>query len=327
MNLKINYKASSTEFNTHVLTIVLFGMLVFCTSSSNGQSAPFDRLQIWSKDMISNHKIKSITGYEFHYSTNLNVADSMLKAGTKSSFEKYDEEGRIVERIVYNTYADSESKRKLYTYDSLSNVVKYQQYSGDSLERTENLKYNELNNVTNWHVDFEDENFGDFLKEIKYTKPDIPISASIKHKEEVIASDSIHTYYDVYGRVVLELTYDDQKSLKDSVIYKYGLHDTIFSKKIYTYGELTFKNYLIESFKRYYYRTEEFTHNRFIGVTYKTFNKHGNLVRDKQIHHFPEMNYDIKYSYSDKQEPVKKEVFKNKMEPDIIVFYKLEHFD
>lgn len=307
--------------------LILSTFLVVFKANIHAQNTPFDKLQTYSADGIAEKNIKSITGYEFHYHPDLDIPDSLIVAGQRQTFEAFDRSGRITEKINFWEYADFGSQRKVYGYDSVGNVIHYQQFSGDSLERTEKLSYNELNNVVQWMIDFSDEEFPDVEKHVEYIDPDIPIVALIKQKEEVIAKDSMHTYYDVYGRSVIELVFNENGDVRDSVVYKYNMGDTIYSQYIYTDGQIANKNYLIELYDLFFYRTEEYHANRFIGVVYKMYNQVGNLIKEKRIHHFPDMNYEIKYIYDDNADLVHKEVYKNKVDPEFVVKFDVKYYD
>ncbi len=110
----------------------------------------------------------------------------------------------------------------------------------------------------------------------------------------------------------------------DSVIEYQNIKDTILKKEVFESDRLVYRENIVEVNGVITQRIEEYKEGEFFRVIYRR-SKGGNVFLEKQIHQIPNLNYEKKYYYDNKGLPIKKEVFRNSVIPESIIYYTIKY--
>lgn len=292
---------------------------------------PYVDIQQYPKETISKNKVYKITAWEYTQEESIEgVLDTTVIDPFKQSVEVFDSLGRLVSKENFWPYSDEEPLKRVFKYDSLDNIILYEEYIGEELTVKEVFTYDSFNNLKTWSAEQIRKRQKYFEETIHYDSLNYPIQISVKLGKKTVANQHIDYVYNINQKPILEICRDDKKRLVDSVFYKYPKEsDTLYIKNVYE-GEK--KNLVrIQSFVNRLdgtelYRNEEYVDNKFIGVTYHFFEKEKGLVKERSIHHYPQLNFTKNYIFNELNLIHQKIVLKNTENPVSIVKYNILRF-
>lgn len=311
-----------------MLRFNLFSFILglFIISNTYAQS-PYDEIQKFPKEIIVEHGISKIIGWEYAVNDTIAEIDTTTIKPFKQTEEIYDSLGRLVSKENFWPYSDDDPLKRLFFYDDQNRIVKYQEFYGLSLSVTETFFYDKNNNLQSWSASFEKKKKRNFLEIVAYDSLSSPVKMSVKVGKKLKAEHYIENTYNDDQQRILEICHDNKKHLVDSVTYVYPQEsDTVYIKKIYEGKHkylIALQAYIDRTDGTQLYRNEEYLHNKFMGVTYHIFDKTKGMIKERSIHHYPELNFTKKYIYDDLNLIKEKQVFKNKKHPVALVKYEI----
>ncbi len=297
-------------------------------SNLYGQS-PYDEIQKFPKEVILEHGIMKIIGWEYAVNDTVTTVDTTNIKPFKQTEEIYDTNGRLVSKENFWPYSDEEPLKRLFYYDEQDRIIKYEEYHGLKLGVTEQFTYDEKNNMETWLAEFSKrkKRNKNFLETVEYDSLSSPVKMSVKIGRKVRLEHDIENTYNDNNQRITEVCRDNKKRLVDSVAYTYPEEsDTVYVKKIYQ-GKakklFMVQAYIDKSDGTEVYRNEEYLHNKFMGVKYYILNKNKGMIQERSIHHYPELNFTKVYIYDELNLIKEKQVYKNKENPVAIIKYEI----
>lgn len=292
---------------------------------------PYADIQQYPKETIAKNKVYKITAWEYVQEETIEqVLDTTVIDPFKQSVEIFDTLGRLVSKENFWPYSDEEPLKRIFQYDSLDNISSYEEYIGKELVSKEIFTYDSVNNLKTWSAEKIKKRQKYFQEIINYDSLNNPTQITVQLGKKIVANQYIDYVYNIYKKPILEICRDDKQHLVDSVFYKYPKEsDTLYIKSIYEGKDK--KLVRIQSFINRLdgtelYRNEEYVDNKFIGVTYHFFEKDKGLVKERSIHHYPQLNFTKNYIFNEFNLIHQKIVLKNKQNPVSIIKYKILRF-
>src|SRR5690606_12909147 len=104
--------------------------------------------------------------------------------------------------------------------------------------------------------------------------------------------------YDKLDRIVKELGFDQNGRNIDSISYQYNSGDTLHHKQFFVSGKRD-KTLLLRENRLYKtHKKIQFSDGDFMGSHYAIYDKKGNISKEKNIHHYSQLNFEKQYTYS-----------------------------
>jgi hypothetical protein len=300
-----------------------FILILFLPIAIFGQNQPNKVDQVQPKEILSDLKVRSRVGMEYEYTDSSFYSQiEKLKSDTQS-VSTYSTIGLLLNKSNYWSYASSGTLKKSYEYDSKERLQSAREMIGDSLVREEQFLYSEHGTLLDWTIV---QGKNKYSQEYFYNKEGHTSLIKVKDKKRsLVRRDSILYQFDNQGRPVKEWSFDIKDKLADSLTYVYG-DDTLSKKMLIIDDQLSFIYYQIKFGAFVFDRVEEYTEGHFMGVYYRMYDKNGNLLKERNIHHYTNLNYTKNYLYNKEGLLIEKQVFKDTYEPTHVVLYFYEFY-
>ena len=284
------------------ILILLLPLAIF------SQSQPNKVDQTQPKDILAELKVKTRTGLEYQYTDSTFYQHIEELIPDTQSVSWYTTKGFLSEKHNYWNYSSAGTFKKSFAYDPI---------------RKETFFYSEPGTLIDWTIV---EGKNKYKQEYQYNKHNKPSIIKVTNsKKRMVRKDSIMYVFDKKGRPMKEWSYDINGKLADSLLYIYG-QDTLSKKILLIDNQIAFIYYKIKFGSFYFDRVEEYVENHFMGVHYKMYDKKGNLLKERNIHHYTNLNYTKNYIYSDKGLLVEKQIFKDTYKPTHLVLYNYTYY-
>ncbi len=282
------------------------------------QNQPNKVAQLQSKEVLSSLKVKSRIAYEYVYSDSAFYNHlNEIKADTQS-FCTFSEAGLLTNKSNYWAYSDEGVLNKSYRYDDKNRLNSSREMLGDSLIREDQFVYSENGTLLDWAITQGKERYN---QSFYYNKKGKVAVIKVKDKKrKLIRRDSILYVFDKKGRPIKEWSFDTKNKLADSLVYFYGT-DTISKKVLIIDKEVAFIYYKIKFGSFLFDRVEQYTEGHFMGVYSRMYDKKGNLLKERNIHHYTNLNYTKNYLYNKEGLLIEKQIFKDTYKPTHVVLY------
>jgi len=300
-----------------------FILILFLPLAIFSQSHPNIIDQIQPKEILSSLNVKARVGLEYVYtdSTFYTHIDH-IKVDTQS-FSTYSNAGLLTKKYNFWSYSSAGTLKKTYEYDTQNRLLSARESVGDSLVRQQHFLYSEHGTLLDWSIIHGKNKFNQAYQYNEQGKPSlIKVTDS---KGELVRRDSILYVFDDKGRPVKEWSFNIKNKLADSLSYVYG-EDTLSKKMLIIDNQLSFIYYKIKFGVFVFDRVEEYIDGHFMGVYYRMYDKKGNLLKERNIHHYSNLNYTKNYIYGNKGLLMEKQVFKDTYKPTHIVMYSYEFY-
>lgn len=300
-----------------------FILILFLPIAVFGQNQPNKVDQIQPKEVLSSLRVKARIGLEYEYTDSTFYSQmSQLKSDTQS-ISKYSKHGLLTQKNNYWSYSSAGVLKKSYSYDQKNRLQSAREMIGDSLVREEQFIYSEHGTLLDWTIV---QGKNKYSQEYFYNKEGCPSLIKVKdQKRKLVRRDSILYEFDGEGRPIKEWSFDIKNKLADSLTYEYG-KDTLSKKMLIIDDQLSFIYYKIKFGAFIFDRVEEYTEGHFMGVYYRMYDRKGNLLKERNIHHYTNLNYTKNYLYNKDGLLIEKQVFKDTYEPTHVVMYFYEHY-
>lgn len=303
--------------------------LLFISNKLFAQN-PYADIQQYPKETIAKNKVYKITAWEYVQEETIEVLDTTAIDPFKQSVEIFDTLGRLVLKENFWPYSDEEPLKRIFQYDSLNNISSYEEYIGKELVSKEIFTYDSVNNLKTWSAEKIKKRQKYFQEIINYDSLNNPTQITVQLGKKIVVNQYIDYVYNIYKKPILEICRDDKQRLVDSVFYKYPKDsDTLYIKNIYEGKNkklVRIQCFINRLDGTELYRNEEYVDNKFIGVTYHFLQKDKGLVKERSIHHYPQLNFTKNYIFNEFNLIHQKIVLKNKENPVSIIKYKLLRF-
>lgn len=302
-----------------------------------GFSQPqLDDFQQFSREVIRKQKVKKITAYEkeylkpFYDYQAIIIPDSAMLAeinykGEVQSIETFDTLGRIIQKENFWKYSDLGNVKYHYVWDLNDRIQMIEYYKDSTLQVKEEFFYDLFGSMVLWKVRVFEQNMILF-KKYENDKKGNPIRINIFIGQDKIRQDSVSYTYDHLDRIIKELGFDQYGHNIDSIAYSYKSGDTLALTEFFVSGKRD-KTILVKENKLYKtHKKVQFSDGDFMGTSYDIYDKKGNISKEKNIHHYSQLNYEKKYTYSPKGIPLLKKVYKNGEDPETLVTFEVEYW-
>jgi hypothetical protein len=197
------------------------------------------------KETIIANKIKSITSWDYNFHD-----DKPEKNGQKTSFNKYDEKGNIIESVTYKL--KDTLAHETYKYDKQGNRIDYTKKRGVKVAYQKVSKFDEKSNLvqesgfdgtTKFKNDYEYYENGK-LNHITYTSDNLIIEKRVFEHDGNLTNISVYNSagavksylslkYNDAGNIIEEITYDLSKKPLDRKVYVYNSNYKVISEVKY----------------------------------------------------------------------------------------------
>ena len=289
-----------------------------------GQELPYNNLFFWDKEKITENEVNSIHSYRFPYLKDSVLVDSVISTGIWQTEEKFDSLGRIVEKINHYKFSDRGDQSKRIEYNKAGKVETFTHYERDKLVRAEAYEWSE-GKLDSWSISVPEENgFTNYKKEIIYSRKGSEIKIRLKKGRKVLSEDTVILIErpTFSARVVKS---GKNRQTKDSVVYHVTSKDTLLKKDVYIDGIIKYnENKYFLSNGNMQIKSIEFVDGIFNSSYYRTY-ENGVIIRERQIHQIPNLNYTKKYYYSEAGLPIKKEIYRNTEKPVSVIYYTINY--
>lgn len=291
--------------------------------------------QNFSRYVLSKQRVKKIVSYEKEYEKPfydykaIIIPDSAMLAevsykGEIQSIETFDTLGRIIQKENFWKYSDLGNVKYTYLWDANDRIQVIEYYKDSAQQVKEEFFYDIMGSMVLWKVRVFEQNMILF-KKYENDKKGNPVRINIFMGQDRIRQDSVAYSYDKLDRVVKELGFDQHGHKIDSIAYSFRSGDTLTLTQFFVSGkrdktQLVSENKLFKTHKKIQFSDEEF-----MGSTYRIYDKKENIVKEKNIHYYSQLNYEKKYSYSPEGIPLLKQVYKNREEPETLVTFEVEY--
>ncbi len=328
-----------SNFSKTIRSVKLFAGLNFCMLISflSAAQPKLSDFQHFSREVLSKEGVKKIVAFEKEYEKPfydykaIIIPDSAMLAeiahkGEIQSIETFDTLGRIVQKENFWKYSDLGNVKYTYVWDANDRIQVIEYYKDSTLQVKEEFFYDILGSMVLWKVRVFEQNMILF-KKYENDKKGNPIRINIFIGKDKIRHDSVTYTYDILGRVVKELGFDQFGNNIDSISYSYKKADATEPElsEFFVSGKRD-KTLLVKENKLYKtYKKVQFSDGDFMGSTYDIFDKRGNISKEKNIHHYSQLNYEKEYSYSPAGIPLLKKVYKNGEDPETLVTFEVEY--
>lgn len=290
-----------------------------------GQNLPYQDMSFWRTEMIQAHKVTSIASYEFPFQPDSIVPDSLINTGIQQTLEEFDSLGRIIAKTNFFTFSDQQYAKRLLTYSDEGLVKSYFHYSQTELVRAE-LYHWENGLLDNWIITVNEPEMRTpkvFSKEIKRDINGTDRMILVKEGRKIVMADSLSHLQKPWGNVTLIKPVRGIK-VRDSIVQYHPKGDTVFKKMIYHQGQLEYAETHWHYAGEFNKKVAEYQEGQFYRAYYRRF-KDGRLIREKQIHQLPNLNFTKIYSYNHLGLPLKKEIYRNTELPISVVYYRIQN--
>jgi hypothetical protein len=234
----------------------------------------------------------------------------------------FNEKGNLLEKINKWSYSTTGDLINFYDYNNQGLLSSKTKQVGDSLLQRDKFIYNSDGTLLDWKIDQGNHSYS---QHYTYNTEGYPQVISVKKEEETIRRDSIFYEFDEQNRPKREWSRNLSGEIADSLLYSYG-KDTLSRKALIIGDRLSFIYYKIKFGKYDFVRVEEYTDGHFMGVYSRMYDNQGNLLKERNIHHYTSLNYTKNYIYDNKGLLKEKQVFKDTYEPSHVVLYNYEHY-
>ena len=327
------------NFSKTIPSVRLFISLIFCVTMSflSFSQPSLSDFQHFSREILSKQKVKRVVAYEKEYEKPfydykaIIIPDSAMLAelsnkGEIQSIETFDTLGRIVQKENFWKYSDLGNVKYTYVWDANDRIQVIEYYKDSILQVKEEFYYDMLGNMVLWKVRVFEQNMILF-KKYENDKKGNPIRINIFIGQDKIRQDSVAYTYDKLNRVVKELGFDQFGHNIDSISYAYNNANatTAASSEFFVSGKRD-KTLLVKENKLYKtHKKIQFSDGDFMGSTYDIYDKKGNISKEKNIHHYSQLNYEKQYFYAPNGIPLLKKVYKNGQDPETLVTFEVEY--
>ena len=256
------------------------------------------------------------------------IPDSAMLAdvtnkGSLQFIEEFDTKGRIIRKENFWKYSDLGHVMYLYRWDDADKIQSIEYYKDTVLQVKEEFVYDILGAMVLWKVRVFEQKMILFKKYENDAKGN-PQRINIFINKDKVREDSVAYVYDKLDRVTYELGYDQYGTNIDSISYTYSSGDTLKVGYYFVSGKHD-KTELLRENKRYKtYKTTQYSDGDFMGSSYTIYDKKGNISKEKNIHHYSQLNFEKKYLYAPNGLPKLKKVYKNGKDPETLVTFEVE---
>lgn len=301
-----------------------FILILFLPVLAFPQGQPNKVVQIQSKETLASLKVKKKAGIEYEYTDTSFYSRINEVKGDTQSLSLYSVSGLLVKKENHFNYTSGGVLRRTYDYDQSDRMLSTRELIGDSLVKEQQFVYSPGGTLLDWSIV---QGKNKFNQEYYYDAHGNPSVIKVKDKKnKLVRRDSILYVYDKKGRPLKEWSYNIKGKLADSLTYEYG-DDTLSKKMLIIDDQLSFIYYKIKFGTFLFDRIEEYTEGHFMGVYSRMYDKEGNLLKERNIHHYTNLNYTKNYLYNKDGLLVEKQVFEDTFEPTKIVLYDYEFYD
>lgn len=300
-----------------------FILILFLPLVSFSQSEPNKVDQIQTTETLSNLRVMSRTGLEYEYTdSTFYLQINKLKSDTQS-YCTYNTDGLLTKKLNYWSYSSASTLKKSYKYNKKKTLLSSREMIGDSLVREDQFLYSPHGTLLNWSIV---QGKKKYEQEYGYNKHGKPSLIKVtNNKRKVVRRDSILYTFDKKGRPLKEWSFDITNKLSDSLTYVYG-EDTLSKKMLIIDDQLAFIYYKIKFGVFLFDRVEEYVEGHFMGVYYRMYDKRRNLLKERNIHHYTNLNYTKNYLYNQEGLLIEKQVFKDTYHPTHVVLYNYKFY-
>lgn len=325
------------NFSKTIRKVKLVVLLIFCVSTSFFSLAQpgLSDFQHFSREVLSKQRVKKIIAYEkvyekpFYDYKAIIIPDSAMLAevsnkGEVQSIETFDTLGRIVQKENFWKYSDLGHVKYTYVWDANDRIQVIEYYKDSTLQVKEEFFYDLFGSMVLWKVRVFEQNMILFKKYENDTKGN-PMRINIFIGKDKIRQDSVAYTYDKLDRVVKELGFDQFGHNIDSISYAYknAAATEPASSEFFVSGKRD-KTLLVKENKLYKtYKKIQFSDGDFMGSSYDIYDRKGNIAKEKNIHHYSQLNYEKKYTYTTQGIPLTKKVYKNGEDPEMLVTFEV----
>lgn len=248
-------KVSRSCLRKTAISFLMTGSIIF-TISSNAQNI-FEEQQ---KKIIIKNDILSLTTWDYNY-----IKDKLSRSGVKTSFNKFDHAGNIIESITYKL--KDTLALETFKYNEEGKRTDYLKKKGVRIAYQKSSRYDDNGHLTsesgfNGSSDFRNDyeySADGKLSQITYmidknlnekrvfTHEDIMTEITVYNADEAVVS-YLSLKHDASGNVIEEIVYDRDKKPTDKKIYVYNNDNRVISEVKYRGDNFYYKlTYLYNS--------------------------------------------------------------------------------
>ena len=287
-----------------------------------GQNKPNKVDQIQPAVVLAELNVKKRVGIEYKYTDSTIYTHLPEMKGDTQSIVIFDAAGRTLKKLNKWNYTTSGDLIQSYEYDQNGLMLAKREQIGDSILQKDQFVYSPGGTLLDWNITQGKKHYN---QEYKYNNEGFPTIIEVNHKKKTIRKDSILYIFDEQNRPIKEWSYNLQGKIADSLLYSYG-EDTLYRKILIIDKELSFIYYKIKFGNYTFDRVEEYTEGHFMGVYSRMYASNGNLLKERNIHHYTNLNYTKNYIYNKDGLLIEKQVFKDTFQPTHIVLYNYEFY-
>ena len=300
-----------------------FILILFLPVAVFSQSQPNKVDQIQPKEILAELKVKTRTGLEYEYTDSTLYSNLQTLSSDTQSFSSYSNRGLLIKKYNFWSYSSSGTLKKDYDYDDKERLRSIRQTIGDSLVRNDHFIYSEDGTLLDWTI-IQGKN--KYNQKYQYNRKNKPSIIKISDRTgNTVRKDSILYVFDKKGRPIKEWSFDIKSKLADSLIYVYG-EDTLSKKILLIDHQIASIYYKIKFGKFLFNRVEEYIDGHFMGVYYRMYDRKGNLLKERNIHHYTNLNYTKDYLYNKEGLLIEKQIFKDTYKPTHVVLFNYEFY-